>query len=188
MFIILFSSNTSLSVLWPFCISILPRECFKEMMGSAALAQPLMAPGMPDLCSPTSCHCGHILVDMQPGRVELQGWPEPQDKSSPSGPGAEGVQDCLWGIKCQPWQPLPFLCGCHASTSFPPFPFLHSLCYGSFASKWGAHPTRLAPGLKLQKSGLGGVSRFLPLAEDSVKVTVKFVGKCAFSRLKVVSL
>jgi hypothetical protein len=62
--------------------------CWK-MLGCVALSQPMRLWG---LCTPTSCRCGCVLLDTQPGRAELEGWPVPQGASSPSGPGGEGDQ------------------------------------------------------------------------------------------------
>jgi hypothetical protein len=71
------------------------------MLGSALSAQPYVVPGVQGLHArdSTSSCCSHVLVDMQLGRAELQRWPVPQGTSLPSGPGREGSQDCLWGLR-----------------------------------------------------------------------------------------
>jgi hypothetical protein len=71
------------------------------LLGDAGVCFIIPAPGgmrHVALSIPTS-HCGWDLIDTQMGREELQRWPVPQSSSCPSGPGRDGCQDCIWGLR-----------------------------------------------------------------------------------------
>jgi hypothetical protein len=165
-----------------------------SLLGWAVLAQLHVARDVWGPCAPTSC-CGCVLVHTQLGGAELQVWPVPQDKSSPSGRGGEGIQDCPWGLRFSSHGSCCLFSEAAMCLNLPfPSPLLNiprtrqscgpgSMLAKAGLSQWEGIPTWPAPGLKqpsevLPENGLVDLPRVLhPAGEDSVKVTVKFIGK-----------